>query len=427
MSENGDGARAGLPDGWKRLDLESVAGEEGLFVDGDWILSADLKTGEDVRLLQLGDIGVGAFLDKSSKWISRQRYEELACTEVRAGDILISRMAEPIARACRVPDLGCTCITAVDVTICRCGDPRIDPEWVVLALNSPSLRLEAEKLSSGTTRKRITRKKLARLLLPVPPLDEQRRIVSYVGQCFAQIEAAVEPLEVASSHLATFRAALLQQAVAIGEERTVGELLEGIEAGRSFRCHAHAAPIDKWGVIKVSAMTWGAFREEENKEVLDESHVDARWEIQSGDLLISRANTSAYVGAAVLVSQPRPKLLLSDKSLRLVPNRAEVSPAWLCCALNAPESREQMAVLATGTSDSMRNLSQDKLRAIRLRVPPMEEQDRLTRHIVRHLSMEQVLRGAIAAQQETTASLRRTVLQDAARGCLNLVDARTAA
>ena len=182
--------------------MDSVVGEEGLFTDGDWILSTDLQTGEDVRLLQLGDIGVGEFLDKSSKWISRERHEELGCTEVRAGDILISRMAEPIARACRVPDLGCTCITAVDVTICRIEDPRIDPDWVVLALNSPALRLAAEKLSSGTTRKRITRKKLARLPVPVPPLDEQRRIVSYVRQYFVYIDGAGELLEAATSRLA---------------------------------------------------------------------------------------------------------------------------------------------------------------------------------------------------------------------------------
>jgi len=402
-------------------------GEEGLFTDGDWILSTDLQTGEDVRLLQLGDIGVGEFLDKSSKWISRERHEELGCTEVRAGDILISRMAEPIARACRVPDLGCTCITAVDVTICRIEDPRIDPDWVVLALNSPALRLAAEKLSSGTTRKRITRKKLARLPVPVPPLDEQRRIVSYVRQYFVYIDGAGELLEAATSRLAALSAALLQQAVAIGDERTVGEILEGIEAGRSFRCHGHPAPLGKWGVIKVSAMTWGTFREEENKEVLDESYVDGRWEIQSGDLLVSRANTSAHVGAAVLVHRSRPKLLLSDKSLRLLPDRAAVSPAWLCYALNAPASREQMSALATGTSDSMRNLSQDKLQAIRLRVPPMEEQVRLTRDIYRHLAREQALQEAVAARQETAALLRRSVLQDATRGWLYPVDARTRA
>ena len=78
-------------------------------------------------------------------------------------------------------------------------------------------------------------------------------------------------------------------------------------------------PLDEWGVIKVSAMTWGEFRETENKTVLEGRAVDPRMEIHPGDLLVSRANTVDYVGAVVMVHECRPRLLLSDKSLRLYP------------------------------------------------------------------------------------------------------------
>ena len=105
-AHEGASALPELPEDWEWASLESVTGEDGLFTDGDWVLREDLETGQEVRLLQLGDIGRGAFLDKSSKWISAARAVELNCTDVRPGDLLISRMAEPIARACVVPELG---------------------------------------------------------------------------------------------------------------------------------------------------------------------------------------------------------------------------------------------------------------------------------------------------------------------------------
>jgi len=61
----------------------------------------------------------------------------------------------------------------------------------------------------------------------------------------------------------------------------------------------------------------GEFRPGENKAVSAGRNVDPRHEIRSGDVLVSRANTEAYVGAPALVRHTRPRLLLSDKSLRL--------------------------------------------------------------------------------------------------------------
>lgn len=134
------------------------------------------------------------------------------------------------------------------------------------------------------------------------------------------------------------------------------DLVEGISAGKSFGTSNSPAGKDDWGIIKVNAMTWGRFKADENKAVSDD-RVDPRFEIREGDLLVSRANTADYVGASVLVGPVRPKLLLSDKSLRLTP-RAGVNPEWLWRALQAPSARRQITASATGMKDSMRNISQ---------------------------------------------------------------------
>lgn len=67
-------------------------------------------------------------------------------------------------------------------------------------------------------------------------------------------------------------------------------------------------------------MTWGTFLENEQKAVPSAAAVDPTNEIKPDDLLLSRCNTTELVGATVLVGNCRPRLLLSDKSLRLEPS-----------------------------------------------------------------------------------------------------------
>lgn len=150
-------------------------------------------------------------------------------------------------------------------------------------------------------------------------------------------------------------------------------LISRIDTGTSYRCLPRAAAPHEWGVVKVSAMSWGQFLEDEQKALPPEVVVDPATEIKAGDLLISRCNTEVLVGASVLVQSCRRRLLLSDKSLRLNPH-SEIDRRWLYLVLSSRLARIQMSDMATGTKDSMRNISQDKLLSVCLPLPPLTEQ-----------------------------------------------------
>jgi type I restriction enzyme S subunit len=276
---------------------------------------------------------------------------------------------------------------------------------------------DLKRQSHGSGMVHITKSRFEETPVAVPPLAEQPRIVAAIEEHFSRLDAAEGSLRRASRRLAVFRRQVLSLAARCGDERRVGDLVERIEAGKSFKCHARRADLDEWGVVKVSAMTWGSFDESENKAVVSDEQVDPRWEIKHGDLLLSRANTTEYVGASVLVRECRPRLLLSDKSMRLVV-RPGVDREWLQLALSAPQARAQMSAVATGTSDSMRNISQEKVKAIRLRVPSLEEQRGIVAEVERQLS----LADAVSTQGERavrrTSALRRSVLDQACGGRL---------
>lgn len=186
-------------------------GRTGALHDGDWILTADYSP-NGVRLFQVGDIGRGRLLARSNRYISGNRADELKCTLLRAGDILISRMPDPIGRACVVPDLGYEAITAVDVTIFRPDSLILDTEYAVQFMNSRSwLRAVAGK-ASGATRARISRLNLELLEVPVPKLETQRRIASELRERLAAIDVIEASLQAEQEAIEALPAALLRRA-----------------------------------------------------------------------------------------------------------------------------------------------------------------------------------------------------------------------
>ncbi|MEU6815858.1 restriction endonuclease subunit S [Streptomyces sp. NPDC046860] len=189
----------------------------------------------------------------------------------------------------------------------------------------------------------------------------------------------------------------------------VSEVLVGSDTGKSFKCDPRPAAPEEWGIIKVSAMTWGEFRSAENKALLDNTLVNRNYEIQSGDILVSRANTVEHVGAPVLVGDVRPRLLLSDKSLRFTPG-SPVDRNWFVYWLRSPAVRKAIAAKASGTSDSMRNISQSDLKAIVLPIPPAAEQRRIADALDERLARLDEMAQLIARARAHATTLRKQIL-----------------
>lgn len=199
---------------------------------------------------------------------------------------------------------------------------------------------------------------------------------------------------------------------------TLGELLSHIEAGHSPKAENRPAATNETGVLKVSAVSWGEFLPEENKALPADYQVDPNIVVRKGDLLISRANTVELVGAVALVRNEHPNLLLSDKTLRLVPALPELCREFLLYALRMPWVRSVFEEDATGTSDSMRNLSQDKIRSAPIPLPPLAEQRRIISKLESLLARSRRAKEALDAIPALLEKFRQSVLAAAFRGDL---------
>ena len=168
-----------LPNGWCWSRLDNISPMS--LVDGDWIETKDQDPSGGVRLIQLADIGVGEFKDKSERFINQETLMRLNCTTLKEGDILIARLPAPIGRACIFPKLQTQSITVVDVAILRPPE-NFCAKYLVNAINSMTFHSQVESYGKGATRFRIATGNLKSLLVPIPPLLEQHRIVAKVDE-----------------------------------------------------------------------------------------------------------------------------------------------------------------------------------------------------------------------------------------------------
>jgi type I restriction enzyme S subunit len=197
--------------GWVKVSLRELVGD-GIFTDGDWVESKDQNPSGTVRLIQLADVGVGRFIDKSSRFLTEKKAVELGCTFLEPGDVLISRMADPIGRACIFPGVSQRSVTVVDVCIVRPGTSRVDARWLTAAINSPQFRRAVGLAGSGTTRSRVSRSNLGALELPIPPINEQRRIVAKLEALQARSRRARDALDAVPPLLEKLRQSILAAA-----------------------------------------------------------------------------------------------------------------------------------------------------------------------------------------------------------------------
>ena len=194
-NKSGQASKKRLPgfDGeWEKISLKQLTDRSfELFNDGDWVES-DHIIDQGIRLLQTGNVGVGKFKEsRNKKYINEESFKKLNCKEVKVGDLLICRLADPPGRACIVPDLKEEkMITSVDVSILRPKEDEVDKHFLLQVFSTTEWFDEVNEKCGGTTRTRISRSALGNIELSLPSYEEQKAI----GTIFKDMDLELQTL-----------------------------------------------------------------------------------------------------------------------------------------------------------------------------------------------------------------------------------------
>lgn len=283
----------------------------------------------------------------------------------------------------------------------------------------------------GGAQPNISSQKMSVMTFPLPPLSEQQRIVERIEELFAKLDEAKERLQEVAESFAVRKAAILHKAFTgeltkqwrrengvsdeSWEEITWGSFIEKIEAGKNWNALGRPPKNGEFGVVKVSAVTWGEFLEDESKTCTEESQWNEEKRISVGDFLFSRANTIQLVGNCVIVKDVKRKLMLSDKILRFSLSE-RVYDFFALWYTRTSSYRKQIESVASGNQDGMRNISQNNMKMIIFPLPTLPEQHEIVRLIDDLLARE---RAAQQVAEQALASIdlmKKSILARAFRG-----------
>lgn len=162
------------------------------------------------------------------------------------------------------------------------------------------------------------------------------------------------------------------------ETITLDEAISTIDAGWSPACLPNPRDDEnKWGVLKTTAVQVLRFLPNEHKELPASLDPRPQYQIEVGDILITRAGPKNRVGICCVADTAPPRLMISDKLIRFHIVGDLINPRFVALCLSAGEPGRIVERLKSGMADSQMNISQDKLRSITIPLPPIKEQGRI--------------------------------------------------
>ena len=290
-------------------------------------------------------------------------------------------------------------------------DGRSDLKFLRHWLDGSEFRGQITKLVTGSAQQNFGPTHLKALRISVPPLEEQRRIAAILDQAETLRTQRRTALALLDSLTQSLFLDMFGDPVANDRgwpKVTVNDFVAGFESGKSLVADDEEDSASKYRVLKVSAVTSLEYKPEQSKAVPTDYTPPQSHIVRAGDLLFSRANTSELIGATAYVEATPDNLLLPDKLWRFVWHApSQAAPLYVMHLFRQPKFRQEIGQRASGTSGSMKNISQEKVLSIQVGNPPLPLQQTFAARIASIEALKATHRRALAALDALFASLQQ--------------------
>jgi type I restriction enzyme, S subunit len=383
-------------------------------------------------------------------------------------------MPDPLGRACIFPGDKRKAVTVVDVAIVRPSSKNTDARWLMHFINAPRFRAAVNSLQSGSTRKRISRKNLGSITLPVPQYDQQKRIADEIEKQFSRLDEAVSGLKRIKANLKRYKASVLKASVegkltedwrkkhpnvepasALLKRMLIERKKKWEEKNPGKKYKEPVAPDTSnlpelpngwvWATtdqlfsfVTSGSRGWARYYSESGPLFLRMGNLDhdtinidlsetqrvqppaetegIRTRVMSGDILLS---ITADVGMIGLVPDRFEEAYINQHIALARPNNS-INSAYLAWYLSCKIGQDQLKKLQRGATKV--GLGLDDIRAVNIALPPLIEQQGIIEGIDHCFSVMEKIERTTEISLKHAERLRQGILKKAFSGNLKIND-----
>lgn len=171
-----------FPGSWIVTDFQKIAADEKYsLVIGPF--GSDLKVSdyeeEGVPLVFVRNIRSSNY-NLETKFVSKEKANDLKAHSVTAGDVLITKMGDPPGDSDLCPDTIEKAIITADCIKLRVSHELVNNKFIMYAIKSSFIQQQIRAHSKGVAQQKISLKIFKEVEVPIPPYNEQIKIVNYI-------------------------------------------------------------------------------------------------------------------------------------------------------------------------------------------------------------------------------------------------------
>lgn len=377
--------------GWIESKLIDVTNKKikWSFIGGPF--GSNLKSSDyvekGIRIIQLQNIGDAKFNEKYKIFTSKEKADELLSNNIYPGDIIISKMGDPVGRACLIPDTHDRYVMCSDGIRLVVDEKLHSKYFIYLLINDSRFRSIIEENSTGSTRKRIGLADLKNLPMCLPMRNEQQKIADCISSLDELLRAQNQKLEVLKAHKkGCIQQLFPSEGKKLPERRfpefndkwkvnEIGGLVSFI-SGYGFKSEYFSDTGKKLLIPK--NFTKGGFANftDKNTKFTTEEY-ESKYVCKSGDLLLLLTDLTPsceLLGRPLLLGENDGEVLLNQRIVKIIPSE-KIELRFIQYFFSTNSYRKRIVDTATGST--VKHSSNKIIASTKIHVPSLFEQRKI--------------------------------------------------
>jgi len=401
------------PSGWAKVFVDEVALDENSAIRmgpfGSHLKKHELVN-SGIRVLWIENVVNNQFEYKIGKFITKEKFQQLSGFRVKPNDILVTMMGT-IGRTCIIPnDIGTAIISSHLLKISL--DPRLcNSKFLELTLRgNPFVIKQMEKTHRGSVMKGLNTKIIKNLFFLLPPLNEQKRIVSKIEELFSKIDSTKQLLEHTKLQLEQYRHSLPKSLFEGGHN----EKWEKTKLGQVSKLYVPQRDKPK----KFDGnIPWLRIEDLDGKYAID-SKSNQRVSQKTVDKMNLRiypigtvlCSCSATLGVCAITKKP---LITNQTFIGIFPNSMLNNEFLYYYMLTQTNNLTNV-----GKGGTIKYISRKKFEELQIKIPPLEDQKQIISQIEYGFSLIENTSQIVNSTLQQLETMKISILKQAFEGKL---------